>query len=328
MSGRMACPFPVREPLNSAWPPGQAHAGDPGGQVEERFGEAAIRRDAGTAGVIHGRYQLEKELGRGSMGVVYLGRDLETGAMVAVKVMALSSECAPVELGEAMERFLLGAEAAGRLKHPNIVTVHEAGQDQGLAYVAMELLKGRDLSSCTRPDNLLPLPQLLSIGARVAEALAYAHRLNVVHRDIKPGNILWEPESDTVKVTDFGIAQVADPSTNRSGVILGTPSYMSPEQLAARRIEGRSDLYSLGVTLYHLACGRLPFEGDSMAQLVYRVRNDPPANILRVRPDLPPGIVQVIYRAMMKMPEQRYRDGEEMAGALRECAATLAGTAR
>ncbi|HET9700194.1 MAG TPA: serine/threonine-protein kinase [Burkholderiales bacterium] len=289
---------------------------------------AASSGDAGTAGVIQGRYQLHEELGRGSMGVVHLARDLETGAMVAVKIMAPSGGCAPDALVEARERFLLGGEAAGRLKHPDIVTVLEAGQDRGRAYIAMELLKGRDLAHRTRPDNLLPLPLLLSIGARVAEALAYAHRLNVVHRDIKPGNILWDPASDSVKVTDFGIAQVADPGTNRSGVILGTPSYMSPEQLAAGPIDGRSDLYSLGVTLYHLACGRLPFEGGSMAELVYRIRNDPPASILRLRPDLPAGVVRVIYQAMMKIPEQRYRDGEEMGRALRECAATLAGTAR
>lgn len=299
-----------------------------GGAAGSAVGGTVIVPGSGVEKPMLGRYQVEKELGKGAMGVVYLGRDPKIGRVVAIKTMALSQEFPPDELTEVKERFFREAETAGRLNHPNIVTIYDAGEEHDLAYIAMEFLKGKDLAPYTRPDKLLALPQLLGIGARVAEALAYAHRLNVVHRDIKPANIMWEPDSDTVKVTDFGIARITDSSKTRTGMVLGTPSYMSPEQLAGRKIEGHSDLYSLGVTLYQMASGRLPFEGDSMAQLMFKIANDPPANILRLRPGLPPCVIQVIYRAMMKKPEERYRDGDEMARALRECAARLAGAAR
>lgn len=272
-----------------------------------------------------GRYQVEKELGRGAMGVVYLGRDPEIGRMVAIKTMALSRESTPEARAEVRERFFREAEAAGRLNHPNIVTIYDAGEEQDLAYIAMEFLGGGDLGTYAKPGNLLPLSRLLGIAARVAEALAYAHRQNVVHGDIKPANIMWEPDTDTVKVTDFGFARITDSSKTRTGVVLGTPSYMSPEQLAGGKIDGRSDLYSLGVALYQLACGKLPFEGESLAQLLFRIANEPPANILGLRPGLPPSVAQVIHKAMTKEPRERYRDGEEMGRALRDCLARNTG---
>jgi serine/threonine-protein kinase len=290
-------------------------------------GGTVIVAGAGVEKPMLGRYQVEKELGKGAMGVVYLGRDPKIGRVVAIKTMALSQEFPADELAEVKARFFREAETAGRLNHPNIVTIYDAGEEHDLAYIAMEFLKGRDLAPYTKSGNLLPLPRLLSIGARVAEALAYAHHQNVVHRDIKPANIMWEPETDTVKVTDFGIARITDSSKTRTGMVLGTPSYMSPEQLAGKKIEGPSDLYSLGVTLYQMVSGKLPFEGESMTQLMYKIANDPPANILRLRPGLPPCVVQVIYKAMMKKPEERHRDGEEMARALRECAARIPGGA-
>jgi serine/threonine-protein kinase len=299
-----------------------------GGAVGSAVGGTVIVPGAGVEKPMLGRYQVEKELGKGAMGVVYLGRDPKIGRVVAIKTMALSQEFPPDELTEVKERFFREAETAGRLNHPNIVTIYDAGEEHDLAYIAMEFLKGKDLAPYTKPDNLLPLTRMLSIGARVAEALAYAHRQNVVHRDIKPANIMWEPDSDTVKVTDFGIARITDSSKTRTGMVLGTPSYMSPEQLAGKKIEGHSDLYSLGVMLYQLACGKLPFEGDSMAQLMYKIANEPPANILRLRPGLPPCVIQVIYKAMMKKAEERYRDGEEMARALRDCAARVPGPAK
>src|SRR5690606_1210833 len=164
------------------------------------------------------------------------------GRIVAIKTMALSQEFGPDELKDVKERFFREAETAGRLTHPNIVTIYDAGEEHDLAYIAMEFLKGGDLAAHTKPGNLLPLPKVLSMFARVAEALAYAHRNNVVHRDIKPANIRYEPESDTVKVTDFGIARITDSSKTKTGMVLGTPSYMSPEQLAGMKIDGRSDL--------------------------------------------------------------------------------------
>lgn len=298
-----------------------------GGTVGDGVREQVTMPGSGVVAALRGHYGVERELGRGAMGVVYLGRDTETGRRVAVKTMALSRVCSAAELAQVKERFIREVETAGRLRHPDIVAIYDAGEEQDLAYIAMELIQGRDLTAYTGRENLLPLQPVLGIGARVADALAYAHRQSVVHRDIKPANIMWDPVSDTVKVTDFGIARITDSSTTRTGMILGTPSYMSPEQLARGQIEGPSDLYSLGVTLYQLSCGRLPFEGGSVTELMYRIANEAPADILRLRPGLPPCVVQVIARAMMKKPEERFPDGEEMARALRDCAAGVPGVA-
>jgi serine/threonine-protein kinase len=187
----------------------------------------------------------------------------------------------------------------------------------------MEFLKGKDLVSYTKPANLLPLDKTLDITARVADALGYAHSLHVVHRDIKPANIMYDPESGAVKVTDFGIARITDSSKTKTGMVLGTPSYMSPEQLAGAKIEGTSDLFSLGASLYQMVCGKLPFEGDSMAQLMFRIANEPHADILGVRPDVPPCVVEIINKALAKNVAERYQSGQEMAGAIRQCMASL-----
>jgi eukaryotic-like serine/threonine-protein kinase len=280
---------------------------------------------AGIAKPMLGRYQVEKELGKGAMGVVYLGKDPKISRTVAIKTMALSQEFEADELDEVKERFFREAETAGRLNHPNIVTIYDAGEEHDLAYIAMEFLKGKDLVPYTKPDNLLPLPKVLSIVARVADALGYAHSMNVVHRDVKPANIMYDPENDTVKVTDFGIARITDSSRTKTGMVLGTPSYMSPEQLAGKKIEGHSDLFSLGASLYQLVCGKLPFQGDSMAQLMYRIANEPHANILKIKADVPRCVVKIINKALSKQIEQRYQTGYEMAEALRKCAASLQG---
>lgn len=265
-----------------------------------------------------GRYQVEKELGKGAMGVVYLGKDPKIGRVVAIKTMALSQEFEGEELTDARERFFREAETAGRLQHQNIVTIFDAGEEHDLAYIAMEFLKGRDLTEYCKSDKLLPVPVVLSIVARVAEALAYAHKQQVVHRDIKPANIMFEPESDTVKVTDFGIARITDSSKTKTGLVLGTPSFMSPEQLAGKRVDGRSDLYSLGVMLYQLLAGVLPFRGDSMAELMYKIANEPAPDIRKVRPDLPMALTVVLGRALTKAPEDRYQDGLVFATELRD----------
>ena len=163
---------------------------------------------------------------------------------------------------------------AGRLNHPNIVTIFDAGEEHDLCYIAMEFLKGKDLVPYTKQPNLLPPDKVLSIVERVADALGYAHTMGVVHRDIKPANIMYEPDADVAKVTDFGIARITDSSKTKTGMVLGTPSYMSPEQLAGKRIDGRSDLFSLGVTLFQMLAGRLPFEGESMTQLMFAIANN------------------------------------------------------
>jgi serine/threonine-protein kinase len=298
---------------------GGAGGGHPGGTV--------IMPGGGVEKPMLGRYQVEKELGKGAMGIVYLGKDPKIGRVVAIKTMALSQEFEPDELKDVKERFFREAETAGRLTHPNIVTIYDAGEEHDLAYIAMEFLKGKDLVPYVKAGNLLPLDKVLSIFARVADALAYAHKNNVVHRDVKPANIMYELESDTVKVTDFGIARITDSSKTKTGMVLGTPSYMSPEQLAGKKIEGRSDLFSLGVAFYQMACGRLPFEGDSMAQLMFKIANEPHADIRTHNPKLPACVAAIVNKSLAKDSEQRYQDGEQMAKALRLCLQSLSAAA-
>lgn len=266
-----------------------------------------------------GRYQVEKELGKGAMGVVYLGRDPKINRVVAIKTMALSQEFEEDELKDVKERFFREAETAGRLNHPNIVTIFDAGEEHDLAYIAMEFLKGKDLVPYTKAGNLMPLPKVMDIVARVADALFYAHQNNVVHRDIKPANIMYEPQSDSVKVTDFGIARITDSSKTKTGMVLGTPSYMSPEQLAGKKIDGRSDLFSLGVMLFQMSCGKLPFEGDSMAQLMFKIANESHPHIREINQQVPECLATIIDKAMAKDNAQRYQTGAEMAADLRAC---------
>ena len=270
-----------------------------------------------------GRYEVEKELGKGAMGVVYLGRDPKINRVVAIKTMALSQEFEPDELEDVKSRFFREAETAGRLTHPNIVTIYDAGEEHDLAYIAMEFLKGKDLVPFTKSGNLLPLTTAVELVAKAADALDYAHAQNVVHRDIKPANIMYEPESGSMKLTDFGIARITDSSKTKTGMVLGTPSYMSPEQLSGKKVDGRSDLFSLGVMLYQLVTGELPFTGDSMATLMFKIANDPHPDILTVKPDLPPCIREVLDKALAKNADERYQRGGELARELRACAARL-----
>jgi serine/threonine-protein kinase len=272
-----------------------------------------------------GRYQVEKELGKGAMGVVYLGKDPKIGRVVAIKTMALSQEFAGDELIDARERFFREAETAGRLQHQNIVTIFDAGEEHDLAFIAMEFLKGSDLADYCKGGQLLPVAKVLSIVARVAEALAYAHTQNVVHRDIKPANIMYELESDTVKVTDFGIARITDSSKTKTGLVLGTPSFMSPEQLAGKKVDGRSDLYSLGVMLYQMLAGVLPFRGDSMSELMFKIANEEAADVRIIRPELSENLANVVALALSKRPETRYQTGDQFAADLRAVEAQMAG---
>ena len=272
-----------------------------------------------------GRYQVDKELGKGAMGVVYLGKDPKIGRVVAIKTMALSQEFSGDELVDARERFFREAETAGRLQHQNIVTIFDAGEEHDLAYIAMEFLKGKDLLDFCKDGNLLPAPKVLSIVARVAEALAYAHRQNVVHRDIKPANIMYEIDSDTVKVTDFGIARITDSSKTKTGLVLGTPSFMSPEQLAGKKVDGRSDLYSLGVMLFQMLTGVLPFRGESMAELMYKIANEEAPDIRLVRKEFPESLANLVALSVSKRPETRYQDGDQFAVDLRSVMVEISG---
>lgn len=266
-----------------------------------------------------GRYQVEKELGKGAMGIVYLGSDPKIGRTVAIKTMALAQEFEEDELDEVKERFFREAETAGRLNHPNIVTIHDAGEEHDLAYIAMEFLKGRDLEPHTKIDNLLDLEVVFTIVKECAEALDYAHKQNVVHRDIKPANIMYDSSTQTAKVTDFGIARLTDNSKTKTGMVLGTPSYMSPEQVQGQKVDGRSDLFSLGVMLFQMLTGKLPFTGDSMAALMYAIANTDTPNILEYNAKLPKYTEVVINKALSKNAETRYQSGKEMAADIYKC---------
>ncbi|PKO89682.1 MAG: hypothetical protein CVU16_11580 [Betaproteobacteria bacterium HGW-Betaproteobacteria-10] len=268
-------------------------------------------------------YQLETTLGKGAMGLVYLANDTRQKRRAAVKTMALAQAFDEDELVEVKARFFREAETAGRLKHPNIVTIYDAGEAAGLAYIAMEFLPGHDLVPHTRGAGLLPLPEALSILARVADALDYAHAQHVVHRDIKPANIMYDAASDQVKVTDFGIARLTDSSRTKTGMVLGSPAYMSPEQLNGKKIDGRSDLFSLGVVLYQMCCGQPPFSGDSLGRLMFKIASEAPPDILGINPALPSELVAVIHKALNKNVAGRYQRGAEMAAALRHCGEEL-----
>jgi len=264
-----------------------------------------------------GRYEVEKELGKGAMGIVYLGKDPKINRVVAIKTMALAQEFEEDELDEVKERFFREAETAGRLNHPNIVTIFDAGEEHDLAYIAMEFLKGHDLARYCKPDNLMDMKTVISIVLRSAEGLDFAHQQNVVHRDIKPANIMYEPESDIVKITDFGIARITDSSKTKTGMVLGTPSYMSPEQLAGKKVDGRSDLFSLGVMLYQMLCGSLPFKAESMASLMFKITNEEAPDIRTIRGDLPQALADIINKALTKNADERYQTGSEFANALK-----------
>lgn len=270
-----------------------------------------------------GRYLVEREIGRGAMGAVYLGYDPATDRRVALKTMALAHEFSGAELADARTRFLREAEMSGRLEHPDIVSIIDAGEDQGLAWIAMELVEGQDLSAFTTPGRLLPLPTLNGIFVRVAEALAYAHTRGVTHRDIKPANIMFDRATDRLKVMDFGVARVADGTRTRTGVVLGTPTFMSPEQLAGQTIDGRSDLYSLGVAMFQLLTGRLPYRNDSMAALMRAIAREPAPHVSDIRPDVPRALGDVVALALQKHPHTRYTDGHQMAADLRAVAPLL-----
>ncbi len=271
-----------------------------------------------------GRYEIERQIGKGAMGVVYLGRDPKINRVVAIKAIPLAEEFEDHDLVEARERFFREAEMAGRLNHPGIVTIFDAGEDHGLAYIAMEYIKGEHLSYYCEPNRLLPVRKALTLVIRVAEALNYAHLQNVVHRDIKPANIMFNIDTDALKITDFGIARLSDVSRTKTGIVLGTPSFMSPEQLEGRPLDGRSDLFALGVTMYQLLTGQLPFRADSMTRLMNNIATEPHPPIRSLRPELPPCLENIIDRCLAKAAEDRFQNGVDMAEALRNCMRTMA----
>jgi eukaryotic-like serine/threonine-protein kinase len=289
--------------------------------------EARSRTPAKTPGPGPGQafahYRIDKPLGRGAMAAVYRAIDERDGRVVALKLLSLGDDWPAERLDEAQLRLMREAETAGRMQHPDIVEVYEAGEHNGQVYLAMELVEGMSLDTHTYDGRLLPPRMACEMCARVADTLHFAHQRGVVHRDVKPANIIFDQHSRRVRIMDFGVARLADSHATRTGVVLGSPSYMAPEQLDGRAVTGRSDLFSLGVTLFQLLTGTLPFRSDSMPGLMRRIALEPHPPLSTIRPDLPAALSQVIDRALAKDPEDRFTTGAEFAQALRDCGRTI-----
>ncbi len=258
-----------------------------------------------------GRYDIIDLVGRGGMGVLYRGHDKALERDVAVKMMHLDFS----RDSSARERFQREARAVARLQHRNIVTIHELGEVDGNPYIVMELLSGKDLDEVMKTDTLLPLGRKLDIVAQLCDALAYAHDQGIVHRDVKPGNVRLL-EDGTVKILDFGIARFHTSSLTQSGTVMGTPSYMAPEQIMGQPVDGRADLFSAGVLLYELLAGHRPFVGDSPTAVAYQIMHSDAPPLVAELPDLPDAINQVVTRALQKDPKNRYARAQEMASDL------------
>jgi len=267
-----------------------------------------------------GRYRITGELGRGAMGVVYKGEDPALDRTVALKTVMLSDDAAGKD--EYKKRFFLEAKAAGRLSHPQVITVYDFGQEGDVAYMAMEFLKGEELRTRMK-EGSISVPEAVHIAEQVAEGLGYAHEHGVVHRDVKPSNIMLLPH-DKVKIMDFGIARMrASDHRTSTGLVLGTPKYMSPEQVSGSPVDHRSDIFSLGVVLYEMLTHTKLFEGEDTPQIFHAVANFQPPVPSRVNPEVPPMLDFVVERALKKDPSVRYQDAFELAADLRSALSEL-----
>lgn len=271
-----------------------------------------------------GRYEILGELGQGAMGVVYKARDPLIDRIVAIKTINLGYSLDEKEEHE--ERFYQEARAAGRLSHPNIVTIHDIGKSGDIAYIAMEFLQGRELRDIMNDGEQLPITQILAIATQVARGLAYAHEHEIVHRDIKPSNIMLVRDGH-VKITDFGIARMSTSAVRtQTGTVLGSPKYMSPEQVLGKSIDARSDIFSLGVMLYEMLTDVAPFRGDNVNVIMYQILNVTPPPPSSLNPQVPEMLDYILAKALDKTLEGRYQTALELAEDLRTCREALVRT--
>lgn len=279
-------------------------------------GRGTMMQNAGTgANPTLGRYEILRELGRGSMGMVFLGRDPKINREVAIKTLTFA-DVEEGQLAEVKKRFSQEAEAAGRLSHPNIVTIYDAGEEHDMAYMAMELLAGSDLRSFCSRGNLLPSKEVMRIIADVADALDYGHKKGVIHRDIKPANIMLL-DGGTVKVTDFGIARIVEHSTTHTRMIQGTPGYMSPEQVNGEKVGPQSDLFSLGAVFYELLSGKKAFPGDGVSSILYRISKGDYLALSAVARKVPSRLNSIVKKLLATKTAKRYKRGADVAKDIR-----------
>jgi serine/threonine-protein kinase len=262
-----------------------------------------------------GRFEVLREIGKGAMGVVYLAHDPRIDRKIAIKMISIPPGVSVEEAREARHRFVREAQAAGKLAHPNIITIYDVVEDPQRTYIAMEYIDGVTLEAYTKPGALLPLSRVLSVISQACSALDYAHKSQVIHRDIKPANLMLV-KGDLLKITDFGLAKKPDANLTQAGVLIGTPNYMSPEQISGKPMDGRSDFFSLGVVLYELVTGERPFGGDTISTIIYRILYDEPRPPRIINEMLPPAFDQILKRALAKEPADRFQSGAEFADAL------------
>ncbi len=278
-------------------------------------GKLVISGDLDTKPTV-GRYEILEELGQGAMGVVYKGKDPKINRLVAIKTIRFSDDFDEQQAKEVKERFFKEAELAGKLSHPSIISIHDVGEDYDLTYMAMELLEGEDLEHYCEKNSLLPLRKVLDIIAETADALDYAYTQGVIHRDIKPGNIMLL-KNGHIKVTDFGIAKAVSSSQTRTGIILGTPNFMSPEQINGMEIDGRSDIFSLGIVFFQLLTGQLPFGGKTLTELFYQITQAKHPSPRQINPKVIRPCEQLIDKSLAKDPDQRFQRASNFAKYLR-----------
>ena len=267
-----------------------------------------------------GRYEVVRELGKGAMGIVYLAKDPLIGRLVALKTIRASAHADDDETREFQQRFVREAQAAGILNHPNIVTVHDIGQDEptNTSFIAMEYVEGQNLKEVLAQGRALSFEQIADLVAQVAEGLDFAHAKGIVHRDVKPANIILV-EGNRAKITDFGIAKIASSGANltSTGQFLGTPNYMAPEQVKGAPVDGRTDIFSLGICLYECLTRRKPFGGDSLTSISYKIVHEPFPPLFEVNPQIPDGFEEVITHCLAKEPAKRYQRARDLSAALR-----------
>jgi class 3 adenylate cyclase len=274
----------------------------------QQLRDALEARAAGGARQVLGRYELMEEIGRGAMGLVYKAYDPAVGRIVALKTVRV--DVSGPDRDELIRRLRQEAQAAGRLEHPNIVTIYDAGEIEGLFYLTMQFIKGRTLAELIAERAMLPVEQVILLMDQICDGLHYAHERGIVHRDLKPSNIIITAEG-SAKIVDFGIAKVADVGTTKAGMILGTPSYMSPEQARGGRVDRRSDLFSLGAILYELITGEKPFSGNTPTAIIYKILNEEPIPVRVVEPAVHPALDRIVRKALAKNPFERYQDAQE-----------------